>query len=249
MQAHWLSRKGRQRQGNCDAGALALKDYQVCAIIVDAAEHHGTRPGEFANHWAQQVIQFLSVTAGPVQPQQACAILREAQRQLRDQYLLEIGSYCLVMLNAQQRTGVLLHTGDCIAAVALHDHMRWLVKPHTLPGQGWVIDQAERHRLTRSLNARRFSKPGVCQFDLPQGASLHLCTDGYWAEHLQEKIPLHLLQDDASNLRLEIDANQPDRLTLESDIDNFYVDANLRHLSTRQHHYPAKTLGTVSDNA
>jgi serine/threonine protein phosphatase PrpC len=58
-----------------------------------------------------------------------------------------------------------------------------------------------RHILTRSLKAKRFTQPDVIPFEVGQG-SIILATDGYWVEHLIEHVPFNQLADDASYLVL-----------------------------------------------
>jgi serine/threonine protein phosphatase PrpC len=231
MQVHWTSRQGRQRQLNCDAGALAVTSTQIIAMVVDAAEQRGPRPQHFANYWAQTITYQLAQSGSPVKADQACAILQQAQGQLRNDYLLEIGSYCLALLDTQGGKGVLLHAGDCIAAASQPDQPpRWLTEPHTLAQQAWIQAPADRHRLTRSLNARRFTLPQCTEFSLAADDYLLLCTDGYWAEHLNEHKAITQLEDDASALRIELTQRRPPALKQNGDCDNFYLDAAARLL-------------------
>ena len=224
MQIQWTSRQGRRRSNNCDAGALAMTDTQLFAIVVDAAER-GPKPQEFAAHWGQSIISQLVLFGATISPDEAYIIMRQQQIQLRHEYLLEIGSYCLAILNVDDYNGTVMHTGDCLASIVLPNQPpQWLTRPHNLQQQPGMEAQANRHILTRSLNARRFANPHCNEFILSPGAHIELCSDGYLTEHLSEVQPLCSLEDDASLMRIKLELTPPLHLNLDSDCDNLHID-------------------------
>ncbi|MEH6387445.1 MAG: protein phosphatase 2C domain-containing protein [Pseudomonas profundi] len=228
MHIQWTSRQGRRRANNCDAAALAITSSQLIVMLADAAERSDSSQ-RFAAHWCQTIIRQLSTLDTPLNPDLACTLIQQQQRLLRHDYLLECGSYCLLLLNLENRQGTLLHVGDClVAAVILGQPPQWLNQAHSSQQQPGVGSNANRHVLTRSLNARRFSHPHQSAVAFAAETELRFYTDGYWAEHISQSQPFDSLDDDASILTIKLVDDGPAKLRLNSDCENFYVDPDTR---------------------
>ena len=77
-----------------------------------------------------------------------------------------------------------------------------------------------RHTLTRCLNAKRFAMPDIQSVPWRANSSWLLCSDGYWADHLGQKIPWEKLEDDSSCLVI---SEQLTDIQKRSDCDNCFV--------------------------
>jgi serine/threonine protein phosphatase PrpC len=191
MNINWRSQRGSQRRANCDAVTIEYTPNYLLVMFVDAAEK-SPRSQEFSQHWASNIIH-------------------QQQKQLRHQYLHEIASYCMLTLELKSGCFHLISTGDCQAGVQDSGPIKWLTTPY----------RANQNLLTRSLNSKRFLRPDITESTLGPGASLILCSDGYWSEHLQKQTPFKQLTDDASVLTL---AHGKSNLSTTSDTDNLVVN-------------------------
>lgn len=237
MQSSWFSRQGGERIRNSDAATVIQREHTMLAVLVDGAEK-GSNGAELARHWANVSAQALSQTPNDASSEMMRR-LREKQKRLRHTFLNEIASYCMVALDLETRKIQLWHCGDCLVGVQHEEKIRWLTAPHSLamqPGLSPVGSNdehlARQQRLTRCLNARRFSAPDHCMTTLQPSQTLVLATDGYWQEHLVAGIPLEQLCDDASLLSLPVEAKYPGRIIQNSDADN------LNALTHRAHERP-----------
>ena len=220
MPIHWSSRQGIQTSSNNDAAAIANKAGTLVAMLVDGAEKGANGQG-LARHWARQVVQHLCALPGRPSCTDALNTMRQVQGDLRHYFLNEVASYCLLILDLNRGSGQLLHTGDCLAVMERqHQAREWLNEPHTLDRQFKLDPLGSRHILTAALNARRFHDPSCKEIQLHPQHTLKLCTDGYWAEHLQDGATLSELVDDASALSVQLGEW---RIDSESDCDNFMV--------------------------
>ncbi|GAB3373956.1 protein phosphatase 2C domain-containing protein [Azotobacter armeniacus] len=216
MQLIWSSRQGRQRASNNDALAVGRKDTWLVCMLVDAAARsvHSQR---FAHYWGRQIVAQVLQEPLVNDGHSIIALLSREQAQLRDRFLLEIASYCLLCLDMETRNAQTFHVGDCLAGEMQGGAISWWASPHTLNQE---VPAGSRHTLTRSLNARRFAVPDVTIRHVPPGSTLVMATDGYWAECLLEGCPFGETQDDASYLTLE---EGPWTFNSLSDTDNSLV--------------------------
>lgn len=229
MPISWMSRQGQRTRTNNDAAAVGHKDHYLLAMLVDAAEQGSNGQG-LAQHWAQTIVRAALSDKQPPDITSITHLMREQQRELRHHYLYEIASYCCVLLNLQSRQLHILYTGDCLVGThQANGRIDWLTTPHTLSNQPpysqmppATVTAEQRHLLTRSLNARRFCAPDSYTTVLEPAASLLLCTDGYWYEHLKQGVDLQQLQDDASVLSLTL--GEP-TTRKQTDCDNFFIIA------------------------
>lgn len=216
MQANWFSRKGSERTRNSDAAVMGQQDQYVFAVLVDGAEK-GPRGAELASHWAGVAFHALAEFSVP-SPTAINARLKHEQGQLRQRFLHDIASYCMVSLDLETLAAHIWHCGDCYVGLRYESQTQWLTTAHILAQQPGIpsshlIAERDRHaqQLTRCLNARRFRAPDYQSLILEQGQALLLCTDGYW-----QGLP----RDDASLLTLPVEFGNLDHIAQESDADN-----------------------------
>ena len=212
MHYHWISQQGNERRINNDAALFIEHEQYYFAMIVDAAQK-GQPSRAFTqfilNHMASGIVEISS----PSMPhcQTVITLLKNLQKKLRTDYLLNIASY-LILLVPKWATGLkaqVIHCGDCRLGARKSDgSIVWQTNVHTAanPEGLWFsgndCSKPERHILTRSLNARRFHTPDTQQLSFSDATCWLLCTDGYWAEHLLTKKNWFELEDDASCLEL-----------------------------------------------
>jgi serine/threonine protein phosphatase PrpC len=221
MNITWQSHQGQQRRSNNDGvaigyvekciqqTALASEQRYLLAMVVDAAEK--SRRGQvFAQHWANTIIHKATNTPAYTSPELLMELMQQQQKRLRQQYLHDIASYCLLRLELNSGSFQLLNVGDCQAGIQCGSNIDWLVTPH----------QINQHYLTRSLNAKRFLRPDSIESTLAPNDRLLLCTDGYWHEHLQQKVPAKQLADDASVLTI---SHGQQCLKMNTDTYNLFV--------------------------
>lgn len=229
MPISWMSRQGQRTRTNNDAAAAGHKDHYLLAMLVDAADKGSNGQG-LAQHWAHTIVRAALSGNQPPDITSITQLMREQQRELRHHYLHEIASYCCVLIDLQSRQLHILHTGDCLVGTQqANSRIDWITTPHTLSNQlpyaqmpPATVPAEQRHLLTRSLNARCFCSPDSYATVLEPAASLLLCTDGYWYEHLKQGVDLQQLQDDASVLSLTL--GEPTNRQ-QTDCDNFSIIA------------------------
>tara|TARA_R110000824_G_scaffold207846_1_gene393416 strand:+ start:40104 stop:40802 length:699 start_codon:yes stop_codon:yes gene_type:complete len=226
MQASWFSRQGCKRERNSDAAAVIQFEHTILAVLVDGAEK-GPNGAELARHWANVAAQALLQTPNGASSEMMRR-LKEEQQRLRHTFLHDIASYCMIALDLETLEVQLWHCGDCLVGVQRGEEIRWLTTPHSLvmqPGLSPLAGNdeylARQQRLTRCLNARRFSAPDHRMLTLQPGETLLLATDGYWQEHLEAGTSLMKLCDDASLLSLPIKEKVHFHINQNSDTDNF----------------------------
>ena len=219
MQIDWSSQQGRRTRSNNDAAAVGHKGHHFLAILVDAAEKGNGQA--LARYWAQIIVRNALSADKPPSTTSLIDVMRAKQRKLRYQHLHAIASYCCALVDLQQQQLYLLHVGDCRAGIRQDSgHIDWLTRPHDLSQQAiWPASYTEasqyRNILTRSLNAKHFYEPECQDIPLPAAASLVLCSDGYWSEHLQLGIALQDVEDDTSILAMK--PNMPAGVSMNSD--------------------------------
>lgn len=227
MRSSWWSRRGRERSRNSDAAALGQRGRSVLAVLVDGAEK-GPGGAELARYWVKVGFQALAEesldSSGSI-----LARLEYEQAQLRDCFLHDVASYCLVRINRRTLLGEVWHCGDCRVGIRQQSGTRWLTTPHTmahqpgLPSCVWAEEEARRARtLTRALTARRFETPEHISFELHGGQKLLLCTDGYWQEQTKIATAPYRPLDDASLLTISPETGTFDNADQDSDTDNFH---------------------------
>lgn len=227
----WFSQQGSQRQHNHDAACLVVAHDYVFAMIVDAAEK-GSNGAGLARHWAQSIARHLLQLTDLPTPDQVVDSMRTAHQSLRDHYLCERAAYCAILLNTHGQQAWFFSCGDCRLGIKQSGKIIWLSNVHTLAnfnGEEFSdvhLSDPNRHTLTRCLKARSFTEPEVIQFDWPidpsKESSLCLCSDGYWAEHIEQGVNLEFLEDDASFLELSNFSTLIRMSQTNSDCDNFY---------------------------
>jgi serine/threonine protein phosphatase PrpC len=204
MDIDWLSRQGNTRKSNNDAVAIGVKNNKLIIVIMDAAEK-GINPIAFSKHWTTSLTHTFLNNPDLHSEIEATQLLRERHKILREQHFrLEVASFCLVEINLNTLEGNTLWLGDCRIGTLTNHEVQWINKPHNLLSQHQVTaipnELHNPHLLTRSLKARRFQQPDFLSFALEQTDELHLSTDGYWREHLEENTHLNNCEDDASRL-------------------------------------------------
>lgn len=131
-------------------------------------------------------------------------ILKKEHQHLRENFLHEVASYALLALDANSGAARGFYVGDCLIGHYSDTGPAWWYQPDTLDiacgGNG-----DNRHILTRSLKARRYTTPQVVTRNVASGDTLILATDGYWAECLSEGGTFGATQDDASYLTVKVD--------------------------------------------
>lgn len=214
MEIVWRSQKGILRKANNDFAAISLNNYNLTAIIIDAAEK-GARPQSFARYWASTVLDRVA----QAQSVDIIPVLRQVHRTLVPEYLHELGSYTLIDIDLKHRRGNLFSVGDCRLGMQNDTGVAWLNPPHVLSECLEDMPENAQHILTRSLKARRFTEPEQRQFNWYPDDKLLLCSDGYWK--MRGRQVTQLYNDDASSLEI-IEGTQTTNVQAESDCDNFY---------------------------
>lgn len=224
--ARWFSRRGHERTRNSDAAALGQRGETVIAVLVDGAEK-GPGGAELAHYWADVAFEALA-EAPNSPPELVLAHLKREQAQLRQRFLHDIASYCMIRIDLKTLANQVWHCGDCRVGLQRQAETQWLTTPHILKEQPGIPlppggeEQARLSQvLTRSLTARRFREPDYQSLTLQHGEMLLLCTDGYWEEFIDASAAPHQPRDDASLLSLSIGPENLDRADQDSDADNF----------------------------
>ena len=119
---------------------------------------------------------------------------------MRSQFLFNIASYLILLLPKQESdlSAKIIHCGDCRLGIRRENgDIMWQTNVHTAANSDGSFFSEEcyldpaRHMLTRCLNARRFQYPDVQEIHSTNRCTCRctwlLCTDGYWAEYLQDK--------------------------------------------------------------
>lgn len=203
----WVSRKGNCRNSNNDAAALVITEQYLFAFVVDAAEKGGNGTN-LAQRWAKTNAQRIIELPEPPYPVNIIDTMRETHTLLRTDFLHERASYCALLLHHKTQNSWAIHCGDCRLGSQKEGNTTWLTNVHTLAnpyGEYFTLEDSknpDRHTLTRCINARRFERPDVKK--IPWGTDLNwiLCSDGFWADHIDQNIPLEQLEDDASCLAI-----------------------------------------------
>lgn len=204
MDIDWFSRQGNARQINNDAVAVGIKHNKLVIVIMDAAEK-GTNPRAFSEHWVTSLTHAFLDNPDLHSEPETTQLLKEKHNALKKQnFRLEVASFCLAEISLNTLKGSMIWLGDCCIGTSINQGIQWINKPHNLISQHQVTAiPNELHNprlLTRSLKARRFQQPAFLSFSLDPTDELHLSTDGYWREHLEDNIPLESCEDDASRL-------------------------------------------------
>ena len=208
MKLCWQSRKGNRSRTNNDAMGCYQDRASLIAIVVDAADKGPQGAGrKLAHFWAAEIIAAVRSRLEKGLLLSAELLLEQIKNthpKLRPQHLYAMASYTLLGLNKQTKECFILHCGDCLAASrCFPGKTQWLIEPHHCyrqPGLEKTLSDPDRSILTRSLKARRLELPTVTPFRLSGGASILICTDGYWIEHLESEKSWNALEDDASAL-------------------------------------------------
>lgn len=229
MYWQWNSRKGNKRQSNNDAVAVINGKTFFFAILVDAVEK-SDKSNQFACYWAKTIANAVLSREKCPSVEQLLNIMRNTQKLLRHQFLNETASYIALIYNKSTQKTQAFVCGDCRLGL-VSSEIKWLTKTHTLltafdDSLGDVKkDLITRHTLTHTLNAKRFIQPEIVSINSFQNEQWLLCSDGYWAEHLDENIPWEQLQDDSSCLTISM--NKLSTQQNSSDCENyFFMECN-----------------------
>lgn len=244
MNITWTSQRGQQRINNSDAAAVACGQNYLIAVIVDAAEffcagrliagenEHGVR---LASYWADTCVTAILATEAYACEHVLIGVLRQQQKTLRQDYLHDIASYGVLILDIASGEIQWWFTGDCRLGIeSATGELSWLGVPHRVENAPFLknkyqsqsqvvsLDErfAARHTLTRSLKARRFVLPERVRTRLPSNHTINIATDGYWSEHLSDGTPLKTLDDDASLLSIRFGGYT---LSQNTDTENFFI--------------------------
>jgi len=224
MYWQWSSRQGNERQSNNDAVAVINGKTFFFVMLVDAAEK-SDKSKQFSCYWAETIARSVLKLKAKPSNNEVLNILRNAQKQLRHEFLHETASYIALIYDKNTQKGQALVCGDCRLGL-VSGGIKWLTKTHTLEtafdeSLGGVTKGAmTRHTLTHSLNAKRFSNPKMVELDAIKDEYWILCSDGYWLEHVDEKIPWQALNDDASCLTTAV--NKLPSEQINSDCENCF---------------------------
>jgi len=209
---------------NNDAVAVINGKTFFFAILVDAVEK-SDKSNQFASFWAKTIANSV-LSMGTCPPVELLLnIMRNAQKLLRQQFLHETASYIALIYNKSTQESQVFVCGDCRLGFVSNE-VQWLTKPHTLltafdGSLGNVKkDLITRHTLTHTLNAKRFIQPEIVSIISLQNERWLLCSDGYWAEHLDENISWEQLQDDASCLTISMNILSTQQHS--SDCENYF---------------------------
>lgn len=203
MHLTWRSCQGWQRRTNNDAMAYTRKQDVLLCMLVDAAEK-SINSQSFARYWAETVIQALICEPCTDSDAMVLGILENEHRRLRESFLHEVASYALLTLDANSGAARGFYVGDCLIGHVTDTAPAWWYQPDTLDIACGGGSEDNRHTLTRSLKARRYTPPKVVTRDVASGDTLILATDGYWAECLIEGGTFGTTQDDASYLTVKV---------------------------------------------
>jgi len=239
MKISWKSRKGQARRLNNDAAALAYIDDYLVAVVVDAAEKSQGKRLVFglnlqgkrlASYWADTCVQTLSAAPEILGTEHGITrLLAGMQKCLRQYYLFDIASYGVLILHRFSGVADWYYTGDCRLGVeSVSDGLQWQGSPHRVDhgirantnrgASSSALQQAARHTLTRSLNAKRFSQPELIKTRMDKDSQkLLIATDGHWCERHSRTLPS---VDDASLLMI---AYGPKGLKLDTDTPNIFI--------------------------
>tara|TARA_R100001480_G_scaffold145935_2_gene144327 strand:- start:2073 stop:2633 length:561 start_codon:yes stop_codon:yes gene_type:complete len=176
-----------------------------------------------ARHWVTKITSRAVEESQSITADELTSVMQQEQAELRHQYLLEIASCTVALIDTKTRTLDLLSIGDCQAGFQLEaGSFNWLTTCHSLSNQipscgtKNINAGCHDHVVTRCINAKRFIAPDIYNFTLPQNAQFVLATDGYWREHLENKVPLDQVSDDASALTLDFGVS-PSAAATEAD--------------------------------
>lgn len=227
MNITWTSQRGLQRSNNSDAAAVAYAQNYLIAVVVDAAElvcagrliagvnEQGVR---LASYWADTCVTAILANHAYSCERTLVDVLRQQQKALKHNYLHDIASYGVLILDTTSREFNWWFTGDCRLGIETDaGELSWQGVPHRVENapllknkyqsQSQVVHPDERlaarHTLTQSLKARRFTPPEPLHAGMSCNDIIHIATDGYWSEHLADGTPMALLDDDASLLSIK----------------------------------------------
>ncbi len=231
MYWQWVSQQGKQRLHNHDAAGMVIAHGYVYAMIADAAKSDD-HPESLAHYWIKNNIQqFQGLTAPPTH-QQIVESMRGTHHQLRHHHPHAIASYCALLLHMQSKQAWVIYCGDCRLGIKSKGVITWVSNVHT--AANWCgeiflnhhLSSLQRHILTRRLMAKRFEEPEIQSIDWPYTADhdavICLCTDGYWADHIEAGHEIKQLADDASCLMLAEKMITHSQTSVE-DTTNFYL--------------------------
>ncbi|WP_269621359.1 hypothetical protein [Zhongshania sp. BJYM1] len=225
MRVSWTSQQGQKRRQNSDAAAIGYCGEYFIATLADAAEKHfdghmlngiNNRGERLAQYWANSTTKTILESGSYLNTEQVIAQLADRQKTLRSDFLYDIASYGVLILNVRSGKLQWLYTGDCRIGVQSNGaKIDWINMPHRIEsteiykrtgveGRPIIADeqQVAQQTLTQSLNARRFTQPELIEADIAQDATVLAATDGFWCEHLFRGVALPELEDDASWLQM-----------------------------------------------
>ncbi|MBB1487539.1 hypothetical protein [Oceanospirillum sediminis] len=222
MEVDWFSRQGNERKSNNDAAVIAMNEGYCIAVLTDASERGNG--SSLARYWSETVVSTLHMADGPIQELGVIDILKELHRTLKYRFVLELASYCLLIIDHKLKLATSYHVGDCIAIHHCHhDGSTQLTPPHRLSEETSLQSGqslANGHTLTRSLKAKRFLAPDIkqCSFQSSdhETTKFTLSSDGFWYEHLMEQTEIDKLADDASLLSIVL-ANGETSISQQAD--------------------------------
>ena len=224
VSAQWFSKKGAARDRNSDACAVYSNENYCIAIIGDASET-GSYGREFVIKWMASVVDKVANEA-VLNCEVILCIMKAAHQKLRFTFISSRACWSALFIDHQNEKTSTFSCGDCRIGKEIENGIiMWLTPVHTMAnwsGEEFLQEHALsdcRHRVTRTLNSKRFVEPEIREFAYQAQAIWILATDGYWIEQKMESVPLESLQDDASYFRVSIAvANQ----YVDTDANNFY---------------------------
>nr|WP_314860758.1 hypothetical protein [uncultured Undibacterium sp.] len=222
--AYWFSKKGAERNNNCDACALFSNEDYCLTIIGDASEksHQGR---EFVTKWMTSVVAKVA-NEKILNCEIIINIMKIVHQDLRLSFASSKACWSALFIDYINERTWTFSCGDCRIGQESEDGtIKWLTPVHTLAnwcGEEFLQKHASsdgRHQVTRTLNSKRFTDPEILEVSYAEQAIWILATDGYWIEQKMENVHPELLKDDASYFRVP---NGVINQRVNTDADNFY---------------------------
>ncbi|MFT5521410.1 MAG: hypothetical protein ACI9IA_002011 [Enterobacterales bacterium] len=227
----WESRKGRDRIANRDAVAIGYSGKYLIVVEIDVAEKvqsgnliegiddNGKRLSEY---WAHSCLLEIISTSSYENEKMLFYFLHEKQKRLKRNYLHDIASYGVLVMDTTTLRFNWWFTGDCRLGIQKDQQkIEWLNNPHRLENSPLLnVPDFFSPTLTQCLKARRFFRPERITSEMPSNGSLKIATDGYWNEHIEKGVVFENLEDDASLLTIEL-GNK--KIIQKTDALNFFI--------------------------
>ena len=226
MTINWFSEKGYERNTNNDFAAIKYRDGNIFAVLVDGSEK-GPNGDKLAKYWAEITLNALECYEDNTS---IVNRLEAEQKNLRNFFLHDTASYCMMNLNTQSKKIKIWHCGDCLVGLKREEETKFLTSPHILSRQPGITltgnieeDKRKKNTLTSVLESKRFHIPEFTDYNLTNtNYTLFICSDGYWQTFdLNTDIIPILHEDDASQLSITPNKSEYTEVLQQTDSNNF----------------------------